>query len=529
MVDYRQLRAADPARLEGAGSKAASISRDLDSFAEDVRAQRRKLPGLWQGQDAAEAQTAFAGHQRDYEQATSAYEAVGNALTELAAGVVHAKKLLDQAHEMAASVPAVIRSDGSVVADPPPEARKSDGWMASIAKGTEAVAAKIAEALKVANEADSRAKEKLASVGMPDAPSLSDADLARKLPGADVDTPAEVNAWWKSLTPAEREALKNEYPERIGDLDGVPAKDRDDANRLKLDDRRQAIDDRVRQIDGELANNRPGLDEDALAEERRELLGERAVLDKLENRLDEVDARGGEKTFLLKIDPTGDGKAIVAVGDPDKADNIVTYVPGTTTDLGNIGDDGSDIDRTAIMQTDAAALDPGKKTSSILWLGYDAPDDLAAANQPGHFRSGAEDLANFQTGLRDTHDGGRSNNTLLGHSYGGSTVGHTADRYDTKIDNLVHVASPGGGQGLGGDAGDYRGGPKVWATNAGGDWVGDLPVHGTTPETSRFGSRVFDSGDGGHSDYWSTQVSRDNIARIITGRHDEVTAPGDTT
>ncbi|HEY1175270.1 MAG TPA: hypothetical protein VGF17_03865, partial [Phytomonospora sp.] len=122
MESYAELRAARPGPLETAGEKAASIARDLDSFAEDVRIQRKRLPGLWSGKDADAAQAAFTTQQRDYEQATTAYETVGNALTELAAGIEHAQKLLAQAHEMAASVPAKISADGTVTADPPPEA-----------------------------------------------------------------------------------------------------------------------------------------------------------------------------------------------------------------------------------------------------------------------------------------------------------------------------------------------------------------------------------------------------------------------
>ncbi|GIG65109.1 alpha/beta hydrolase [Phytomonospora endophytica] len=526
MVDYAELRAARPGPLVTAGEKAASVARDLDSFAEDVRIQRKRLPGLWSGKDSDAAQAAFTTQQRDYEQATAAYETVGNALTELAAGIQHAQKLLTQAHEMAASVPAKISADGTVTAAPPPEARKSDGWMANIATGTKAVADKIAEALKAANEADGRASGKLASVVTPDAANLSDADLAGKLPGKDVDTPAEVAAWWKSLSPAEQEALKNEYPGKIGDLDGVPAKDRDDANRLKLDNRQQEIEDRARQIYDKLHDPETTPEERAkLQREQRELGKEWAALDKLEKKLAEVDAKPGPDTLLLKYDTADDGKAIVSIGDPDKADNVVTYVPGTKADLATFGED---LDRSYTTQQEAAAADPNKSTASITWLDYDAPDN-PALNSPSdsYFKAGAKDLADFQNGLRETHEGpAKSNNTVLGHSYGGSTVGYAADKYDLKADNIVHVASPGSGQEDRSEKADgYVGNPKVYATQGGGDQVANIDVHGPRTISPEYGAKVFDSADAGHTGYWSSKEFNDNVGKIVVGRGDEVTAP----
>ncbi|HEY1178011.1 MAG TPA: alpha/beta hydrolase, partial [Phytomonospora sp.] len=448
---------------------------------------------------------------------------VGNALTELAAGITRAQKLLTEAHEMAATVPAKISADGTVTADPPPDARKSDGWMANIATGTKAVADKIAEALKAANEADGRASGKLASVVTPDAANLSDADLAAKLPGKDVDTPAEVAAWWKSLTPAEREALKNEYPGKIGDLDGVPAKDRDDANRLKLDNRQQEITDRARQIYDKLHDPATTPEERAkLLREQQDLGKEWDRLDKLEKKLAEVDAKPGPDTLLLKYDTNDDGKAIVSVGDPDKADNTVTYVPGTKSTIDNFGED---LDRSYKTWEDAAKADPDKSTASITWLDYDAPDNpVKDAPFDNYYKAGAKDLAEFQRGLAETHDAKPSNTTVLGHSYGGSTVGYAADKYDLKADNIVHVASPGSGQEDRDERADgYQGRPKVYATNGEGDVVGNIDIHGRSTVAPDYGAKVFDSGDSEHTTYWDNPAFRDNVGKIVTGQGDRVT------
>src|SRR5436305_1685504 len=46
--------------------------------------------------------------------------------------------------------------------------------------------------------------------------------------------PVHVAAWWHGLSPAQRRTLLDRHPELVGDLDGVPATDRDVANRVRL-------------------------------------------------------------------------------------------------------------------------------------------------------------------------------------------------------------------------------------------------------------------------------------------------------
>ncbi|MEK8144317.1 hypothetical protein NKH18_28160 [Streptomyces sp. M10(2022)] len=47
-------------------------------------------------------------------------------------------------------------------------------------------------------------------------------------------TPAERKAWWEALTQEQREEYLAVYPDRIGNLDGIPALVRDAANRDNL-------------------------------------------------------------------------------------------------------------------------------------------------------------------------------------------------------------------------------------------------------------------------------------------------------
>ena len=241
----------------------------------------------------------------------------------------------------------------------------------------------------------------------------------------------------------------------------------------------------------------------------------------------------GDTGLLLGIDPAEDGKAIIAIGNPDTADNVVTYVPGTGSDLSNI--DG-DMNRTQTMVNDANGLCPDERTAGILWLGYDSPGSVPEAGSPSYASDAVGDLSDFQGGLRVTHEGGTpSHNVILGHSYGTTVIGYAASRAGLDVDEIVLVASPG----VGVNSADDLGIPAdhVWATTASDDpiWLAaDAGAFATTvvpppisfflgdPTDDDFGANVFAS-DGGpglsndaHSEYWDERnSSRDNIASII--------------
>ena len=118
-----------------------------------------------------------------------------------------------------------------------------------------------------------------------------------------------------------------------------------------------------------------------------------------------------------------DAQAIVAISNPDTADNVAILVPGTSSDVAGIG---GNIDRMADLQAQAETIPGSGDTSTIVWLGYDAPDALMDGASLGYAREGAPALRDFTEGLREARTNPDARTTMIGYSYG-SAVGGSAD------------------------------------------------------------------------------------------------------
>lgn len=348
---------------------------------------------------------------------------------------------------------------------------------------------------------------------LPAAIPFSDARTAAGI--ASAAGPAAVRVWWDGLTPAQRMWLITTAPDRIGALDGVPAVDRDRANRELL----------------RIERSRP--------HDKATLAGLDAIAERL--------AKGA---LLLDLDTRGDGRAIVAFGDPDHADNVLTFVPGMHTGLDRTL--AANLDRTLAMGNAAMAADPAKTTSAVLWLGYDAPDGLFEAAQAKYAHEARADLHDFQEGLVATHDGEIGEQSLVGYSYGALVVGETARDTGVSADDLVFLGAPGVGVA---HAADLHVDPNtVWAASADNDIVGlaapsvkqlfleqvwprymgdPMPDlwHGHNPADSGFGGHVFGAGNranpiDAHLSYWDAgRPALTNVGLIAAGRDGQVTRP----
>lgn len=366
-------------------------------------------------------------------------------------------------------------------------------------------------------------------------PAANPVASAEPPPGND---PAKNKQWWEGLTPEERARLVRERPELIGGLDGLPATARDDANRLVLERLPGELRAEAARLRAEIGQ--PGLDPDSALGQlaRAEALEQRAAqLEKLRERLGPDNApydpndpgKGDQRYFLLGFDNAGDGRAIVARGNPDTAQNVATLVPGIMNDITTVGESTppkqSLIDRIDVLH-EAATNRRNVPTSVIGWLDYDTPSGAAV---PGTFSGDAadsarKDLQSFQQGLRASHLGPPSHNTLIGHSYGALVAGAAARDGNLQIDDFVSVNSLGNGTQ---HASELRA-TNVWVTEHNDDPSADLGVHGRDPSDIRYGAKVFESDplpgthlpQGVHSgafDRVPGNVGLDNLGRIIAG------------
>ena len=271
-----------------------------------------------------------------------------------------------------------------------------------------------------------------------------------------------------------------------------------------------------------------------------------AFLARAEKLLDRIEASQSkdpsDRLLLLGFEPKSgdsDAKAIVAISNPDTADNVAVFVPGTGTDVAGLG---GNIDRMADLQAQAETIPGSGQTSTIVWLGYDAPDHIPAATLSGYATDGAPALRDFTFGLRESHQGPEARVTVIGHSYGSTVVG-TADALagdGLAANDIIAMGSPG----MGYEASERRGwfdSPLVddvsdmhigadhfWAGAAGNDVVTYTEVHGNSPVDWSFGGqRITTEGASGHSEYWNpgTEALR-NQAYILTGNYDQVDTVG---
>jgi hypothetical protein len=343
--------------------------------------------------------------------------------------------------------------------------------------------------------------------------------------------PRRLNAWWRALSPAQRNALVTERPHLVGNSDGVPARDRDEANRAAL---HSDLDYYAqRDADGQLTGA-----EESAAENAEH------IRQQVHDHREEVDPlTGRELLHLLVYRPdshSGDGGVAISFGDPDLADHVSVNVPGLTSETSST--DGNLAKTLALHR---AALDDDNGTvASIYWLDYDAPSgnplkpweipDLGGVALTGKADEGGARFADFVDGLRASDEDERAHLTAIGHSYGSTTVGHGLED-GADVDDAVLIGSPGQPTGT---AAELTG-ADVWIGSMDHDPVsllgagerGGVGALGQDPAEDDFGGTRFETGDGSlriedllenHSSYFEDR-SLDNMAHVVADRDDLVT------
>ncbi|TLH57697.1 alpha/beta hydrolase [Mycolicibacterium aubagnense] len=257
-------------------------------------------------------------------------------------------------------------------------------------------------------------------------------------------SPEEVNKWWKSLDKQQQDKLLHDWPDRLGNLNGIPVADRSTANKAVM---QQDLD-----RPAEVAKARGVSVEEVLAHpEQYGMAGE--MMNRYNNAVKVKEGlalnaeRTGAPTFLQVYEPDkfgGAGRAAIAIGNPDEAVNTAVVVPGTSHSVTEGWLSSTDASQ---IYTETKNADHSKPVSVIAWMGYDAPDSLLDPQvaQTGLAHQGGALLAADVNALSATHDPkvGTQHITAIGHSYGSTTVADAAAGYGMHIDNAVLVGCPG--------------------------------------------------------------------------------------
>jgi hypothetical protein len=255
--------------------------------------------------------------------------------------------------------------------------------------------------------------------------------------------PRELNKCWVSLSQAQRDQLLRDHPGELGNLDGIPVADRSTANKAvmqqDLDRVTRAADQHHVAVDQVTAHPQDyGLTPADVTRYTNATKVQQALVDNA------TKAHGNPPIFLHVYEPEkfdGQGRAAIAIGNPDLADNTAVVVPGTGH---SVTEGWMDSDDAANVYNETSAAERGKSTAVVAWMGYDAPDSMLDPRvaQTGLAHEGGSLLASDVNALAVTNKGD-SHVTVIGHSYGSTTVADAAAGYGMHADDVVLIGSPG--------------------------------------------------------------------------------------
>lgn len=299
--------------------------------------------------------------------------------------------------------------------------------------------------------------------------------LATRPPAANV-----VDSWWTGIPRAKQRDLAAVAPGVIGNLEGVPYTVRDRANRAYLEQSMREVRDQMRA---------PGTGRAAKDELARRL----HMLEQVRQSL--AGGSSSQPRELVGLDPTGQGRAVVTIGDVSTADYVGYVVPGMFSSVDTqivqyaAGSEQIARDQQAMLDRlePATATRPTPTVAVVAWLGYHTPG-LTNVETLALARKGEAALTASIDGLRATRGLHQPFISIMAHSYGSTTSMLALQSGGLSVDALAIVGSPGS--------------PAPSAADlsvAHGDvWVGQPASMDPVPATGLFGSRPTDPAYGAH-------------------------------
>lgn len=363
---------------------------------------------------------------------------------------------------------------------------------------------------------------------------------------AGLGDPDLIRETWNAMDEETRTALLAASSLLLGNLNGIPIRDRVTANHKNIRDeiaRREAEIARLQAlVDSLKTGDRADAWEaksylDEIAKLREPIDYWQSLLDQDYTWWDQSNQKHTDKgagarvvvfdaqadaiaTYHGAIDPvTGDIPAWIR--------NVAVSVPGTTTTMTNFGDG------TGSSLYSAAVREHGPSTAVFQWAGGTFPQlELPGPTDASYSRDLAPKLVDFVAGIDRAPD---STLTVLGHSYGGATVG-LAEQAGLKADRVLYVSAAGMGKDVAGlsdfpytaDVPHY----SMMARNDAvvgliqgkeGDWHA---IHGQSPLTAEGVTRL-ETGWMDHNDPDSTDLEDHGFPSGIES-HSSVMKPGTT-
>ncbi len=332
-----------------------------------------------------------------------------------------------------------------------------------IANRASAMLKKLLQLFEDVDRETGQAIAEAAGSSIPNTPVKVDGEEIQ-IPSPDT-SPGDVQRWWNSLSDEQKKQLIAQHPPLLGNLGGIPADVRDQVNVKVMDDDLNRVENTARQHGVSVDNvvndpGRYGLSADDIsryhnAQKTQEGLLHDLGIDTSQDHRRYSDISPQERlernlrpTMLWAYDPTafnGRGKAAIAIGNPDKSPNTAVIVPGTGSSVKDAWlSDGHNDARNLFDQSKTA--DPAHPTAMIAWMGYDTPESFTDPNiaNPGLARAGGDLLAWDVNSLGVTHDAGVPQHvTVIGHSYGSTTVADAFANSHMKADDAVLLGCPG--------------------------------------------------------------------------------------
>ncbi|MFF7994743.1 alpha/beta hydrolase [Kitasatospora xanthocidica] len=541
----------------------SAFGRHIESWQHEVA--DRLTNSHWTGTAANHAQARIQLLGTELQSAHSELDFVSKALAKAAEQFALAQAHLVYALDDAKAAKLNVAPDGTITWDKEPTSANYAG--AGAETTAIAISNRITAALNEAAHADQEISARLNhfATNAGDGTGLDAATVAKdqaaetareRIPPAGTD-PASVKKWWDGLTDTERQKFIQDDPAQVGNLDGVPAAARDQANRINLTRTQADLQKQLSDLDKSEPLSVTGTpygatespDHIVWKAERDALQGKLKGLQAIQDRLDKPVTDQDPRPYLLGLDAAAPGgRAILALNDPDTADHVATFVPGTESKLAGVG---GTMDKAKEMYRSAIDASPGGKVSTIAYVNYTAPQSakpsfpqpIPDAAYEGYAKDAEQNLYNFESGLRATHQGPPSHNTIIGHSYGSTVVGYAMRDKGLPVDTVVFAGSPGVGVDRAADLNtDLAKGTKmdpshVYAVLGGDDSITDWtpdPLSadnynpasddyhlrfGRDPMNPAFGAQHLPSQNTDHDHYWNKGTpSWKAFGQVIAGR-----------